>query len=198
MLSGKFEIYCELFDLHVVLHPITEMFTVRAIEKGILYETRVDESVPKYLYTDPGRLRQVLVNLIDNSMKFTQSGRVRLSIELVKATAPPLSRRPKQRQQQSSKRAIIHTPTLSTKSISNSSKQSSTATSIGESDLLSEREGQQTSSIQLTKLPDSIVHAIDVIPENDDATTVDIKFTVEDTGKVYNAEFMFEMMSNSF
>ena len=86
--AGKFILTPEWFYLPTFLTPITEMFTVRAQAKDVGYVTIVDKGVPKYIYQDSGRLRQVLVNLCDNAIKFTQHGRVKLHIAFVRRLVP--------------------------------------------------------------------------------------------------------------
>ena len=86
--AGKFTLTPEWFYLPTFLTPITEMFTVRAQAKDIGYVTIVDKGVPKYIFQDSGRLRQVLVNLCDNAIKFTQHGRVKLHIAFVRRLVP--------------------------------------------------------------------------------------------------------------
>ena len=86
--AGKFTLTPEWFYLPTFLTPITEMFTVRAQAKDVGYVTVVDKGVPKYLFQDSGRLRQVLVNLCDNAIKFTQHGRVKLHIAFVRRLVP--------------------------------------------------------------------------------------------------------------
>ena len=86
--AGKFTLTPEWFYLPTFLTPITEMFTVRAHAKDIGYVTIVDKGVPKYLFQDSGRLRQVLVNLCDNAIKFTQHGRVKLHVAFVRRLVP--------------------------------------------------------------------------------------------------------------
>ena len=82
--AGKFTLVPEWFELSTFLTPLTEMCSVRARNKKIEYVTNVDANVPKYLFLDSGRLRQVLINLCDNSIKFTHRGHVKLHITLVK------------------------------------------------------------------------------------------------------------------
>ena len=86
--AGKFILTPEWFYLPTFLTPITEMFTVRAHAKDVGYVTIVDKGVPKYLFQDSGRLRQVLVNLCDNAIKFTQHGRVKLHVAFVRRLVP--------------------------------------------------------------------------------------------------------------
>jgi signal transduction histidine kinase len=52
-----------------------------AIAKQIRLELSIDENLPPFLLTDEGRLSQVLINLISNSIKFTESGSVAVSIQ---------------------------------------------------------------------------------------------------------------------
>ncbi|MCB9646656.1 MAG: response regulator [Deltaproteobacteria bacterium] len=71
--AGPFSLRATLADLHAMLEP-------RARDKGIGYVARVDEEVPDDLIGDPGRVRQVLTNLIGNAIKFTARGEVRCHV----------------------------------------------------------------------------------------------------------------------
>lgn len=62
-----------LADLEVTYRPIAQ-------EKGLILETRMGDSVPDRVRTDPGRLRQILSYLIDNAIRYTETGRVFLSV----------------------------------------------------------------------------------------------------------------------
>ena len=76
------------FDLNDVVEKVTEMLAVRAHEKCLELASYIAPEVPTWLIGDQTRLRQVLINLLGNAIKFTDSGEVILRIEL-DATAPP-------------------------------------------------------------------------------------------------------------
>ncbi len=68
------------FSLSDLLDKIREMLSVRAEEKGLALVFEVAPDVPDNLIGDPNRLRQVLLNLIGNAIKFTESGQVSLHV----------------------------------------------------------------------------------------------------------------------
>jgi PAS domain S-box-containing protein len=70
------------FELRDMLADTVDILAIRAQEKGLELTYLVDPKVPDLLCGDPGRLRQVLVNLLGNAVKFTQDGEVRLLVEL--------------------------------------------------------------------------------------------------------------------
>ena len=78
--AGKFTMDSSEFDLDQTLQEIIRMMAVPAHEQGLelLYENRAE--LPGPVLGDPGRLRQVVVNLLGNAIKFTQSGEVSLAI----------------------------------------------------------------------------------------------------------------------
>jgi two-component system, sensor histidine kinase ChiS len=67
------------FDLHRMLEGLEEMFSLRAGEKGLNLNFELDPGVPRYLLGDEGKLRQVLMNLLGNAVKFTSQGGIVLS-----------------------------------------------------------------------------------------------------------------------
>ncbi len=74
--AGKLELECHPFDLHDVVCDATQVFSLAAASKGIELVCRVASEVPRQVKGDSGRLRQVLVNLVGNAVKFTQHGTV--------------------------------------------------------------------------------------------------------------------------
>jgi PAS domain S-box-containing protein len=69
------------FDLGEVLDKTLEMMAVRAHEKGLELALRIAPEIPTALVGDPARLRQVLINLIGNAIKFTEQGEVIVRVE---------------------------------------------------------------------------------------------------------------------
>ncbi len=76
------------FDLFQLLNEITGMMEIKARDKELEYSCRIDPNVPQYVSGDPGRIRQVLVNLIGNAIKFTHSGKIQIQVDLVQNKAP--------------------------------------------------------------------------------------------------------------
>ena len=60
-----------------------DLFSVKAHEKNLELIIRYDPALPKRFIGDPGRIRQILVNLMGNAIKFTSAGHVFLNLELV-------------------------------------------------------------------------------------------------------------------
>jgi PAS domain S-box-containing protein len=68
------------FSLNDLLEKVTEMVAARATEKGLIVECEIAPNVPVDLIGDPTRLQQVLLNLLGNAVKFTESGSVSLRV----------------------------------------------------------------------------------------------------------------------
>lgn len=81
--SGKMELSPVPTSLKTLASEMHTIFYQKIDNKGLEYECRVDESVPPALLVDEIRLRQVLINLIGNAIKFTDSGSVSLSVKAV-------------------------------------------------------------------------------------------------------------------
>ena len=64
------------FDLRTLLEDVAELMALRAQEKGLELLCLVDPDVPSLVRGDPGRMRQILTNLVGNSIKFTKAGSV--------------------------------------------------------------------------------------------------------------------------
>ena len=78
--AGKLDIEIINFDLRTMVDDVISVLAFRAAEKNIQLAVLVDVDVPSLLRGDPGRLRQILTNLVGNAIKFTDRGEVTLHI----------------------------------------------------------------------------------------------------------------------
>ncbi len=78
--AGKLELEEIPFDLHAVLENVRSIASMRAREKGLGFELHVDAGVPTHLTGDPLRFGQILLNLVSNAVKFTETGAVTVRI----------------------------------------------------------------------------------------------------------------------
>ena len=81
--SGKLAFENIEFDLRPIVEDTVELLAEIAQTKGVEVVTRVDHALPATLRGDPGRIRQVLTNLLGNAIKFTQKGEVTVGIEVL-------------------------------------------------------------------------------------------------------------------
>ena len=79
--AGKLDLEDADFVLWDVLDGVMKLMAIRAHEKGLELACRIAPDVPERLVGDPARLRQILVNLVGNAIKFTEEGEVLVSIE---------------------------------------------------------------------------------------------------------------------
>lgn len=82
--AGKLLLDIEPFDLSETIENILDTLAVKAYEKNIELICQIKSEVPLYLEGDSGRLRQILINLLGNSVKFTQDGEILLKVEVEK------------------------------------------------------------------------------------------------------------------
>jgi CheY-like chemotaxis protein len=76
------------FDLDAMLRDLAAMFSLRARTKGLVFEVEAPPGGPHVLLGDEGKVRQVLVNLLGNAVKFTDRGHVRLTVRLRPVPGP--------------------------------------------------------------------------------------------------------------
>ncbi len=85
--AGKLELEAIPFDLRDALGDILQTLAMRAAEKGLELAYRIPPEVPDRLLGDPGRLRQIVVNLTGNAIKFTEQGEVVVTVAPEAVTA---------------------------------------------------------------------------------------------------------------
>jgi len=78
--AGKLTIVNSYFSIEELIQDLNGLFSLSMREKGISYHSSLDPSLPAHLIGDSGRIRQILVNLISNALKFTASGSIVLDI----------------------------------------------------------------------------------------------------------------------
>lgn len=78
--SGKMELYKERINLYDLLHQIAEIVKHKAYEKGLELILNISPKVPRNIFVDSLRLRQILLNLIGNALKFTLKGEIQIKI----------------------------------------------------------------------------------------------------------------------
>jgi PAS domain S-box-containing protein len=82
--AGRSTLNRGTFDLHRLLDDLEAMFQLRAREKGLSFRVATAEEVPRFVVADEGKVRQILVNLLGNAVKFTRDGGVALWVRIVK------------------------------------------------------------------------------------------------------------------
>ncbi len=84
--AGRLELDIQAFDLIELLQDIGAMINVRAANKQLSFRLEIAPDIARYIKADSGKLRQVLINLLGNAIKFTQQGEV-----ILRAHTQPLS-----------------------------------------------------------------------------------------------------------
>ncbi len=79
--AGKLELKYTSVDLVTLIHEVRQIFSKSFKDKGLDFLIRIDPGLPQFMIIDGIRLRQVLFNLIGNAVKFTEKGKIELSVE---------------------------------------------------------------------------------------------------------------------
>lgn len=74
--SGKLEVNADQYEMKSLLYNVFTMISMKAEEKGLVFRMEIDETLPDCLYGDEMRLKQCLVNLLTNAVKYTQNGKI--------------------------------------------------------------------------------------------------------------------------
>jgi len=80
--SGKIELENRTFNLREIINLVLKTLDFKATEKNLVLTADIEKNIPKYLIGDSLRIRQIIINLINNALKFTDKGGVKLSLKL--------------------------------------------------------------------------------------------------------------------
>jgi signal transduction histidine kinase len=84
--AGRMELQAETVKIRNLLNELKQMFTHKFMDKEMELQIKVDKSVPGFLIVDKIKLRQVLVNLVENALKFSSQGTVKVTLKAMKQT----------------------------------------------------------------------------------------------------------------
>jgi signal transduction histidine kinase len=87
--AGKLQLEIVDFNIQQLVDEVTDLMADSARRKQLLLTATVDPAIPAMVRGDPGRLRQILVNLVGNALKFTERGGVAVSVSLDRSCAAP-------------------------------------------------------------------------------------------------------------
>jgi signal transduction histidine kinase/ligand-binding sensor domain-containing protein/DNA-binding NarL/FixJ family response regulator len=87
--AGRSTLNQHPFDLYRSLEGLEDMFRLRAEDMGLSLEFELDPDLPQYIAADEGKLRQILMNLLGNAVKFTEHGGVVLTARVIAPPDPP-------------------------------------------------------------------------------------------------------------
>jgi two-component system CheB/CheR fusion protein len=80
--ANRMELIVEWFDLYRLIDGLEEMFKLEIQRKGLEFRVDLNSQVPQQIHTDPTKLRQILINLISNAIKFTDAGQICLRVNV--------------------------------------------------------------------------------------------------------------------
>ncbi len=88
LVSGKMDLENIETDIYKLIDEIIKMERFNAEKKKLKLNFSIKSNVPKYIYIDPTRIKQILLNLINNAVKFTGEGEISLDISFIKTDTP--------------------------------------------------------------------------------------------------------------
>lgn len=83
--AEKMKINTTVVNLFSVFDEIKHIFSLKALEKGLDYSFTIDKNIPKSLLLDELRFKQIMLNLVDNAIKFTEKGRITISANKIES-----------------------------------------------------------------------------------------------------------------
>lgn len=87
--ANMLELSEQAFDLHRVMELTFQLFEIPAQNKGLTFTATIHPDVPSWIIADPQRLRQIVVNLLSNALKYTTTGTVSVAIDVVEEQGQP-------------------------------------------------------------------------------------------------------------
>lgn len=78
--AQQFDLDCIQFDIRELLENISDIYAIEAYKKGLEYACIIQEDLHTTVIGDPNRLRQIIINLVNNAIKFTDNGEVTISV----------------------------------------------------------------------------------------------------------------------
>jgi len=81
--AGKIELEALMYDPRMVVDEVVKLLDHQSVEKGLRLSTKISTNVPSLICGDPGRLRQILTNLVQNAIKFTGNGEVLIDVSVL-------------------------------------------------------------------------------------------------------------------
>ncbi|MBA0834613.1 hypothetical protein Goarm_006948, partial [Gossypium armourianum] len=86
--AGKLQMETVPFDLRSILDDVLSLFSEKSRNKGVELAVFVSDKVPEMVMGDPGRFRQIITNLVGNSVKFTERGHIFVKVHLAENSKP--------------------------------------------------------------------------------------------------------------
>jgi len=80
--ANKISLHVTTFGIHALLQDLEAMFRMQAESKGLWFDLKIHPDVPRIIVADEGKLRQILINLLGNAIKFTKTGRIAVKVTM--------------------------------------------------------------------------------------------------------------------
>ncbi|MBL0738202.1 PAS domain S-box protein [Flavobacterium sp. GN10] len=81
--AGKLELFIDLYDIKKILGQVFDLIIYESNKKDLKLELNISPDVPKYIWTDIVRIKQILINLLSNAVKFTTEGSIKLNVSVL-------------------------------------------------------------------------------------------------------------------